>query len=804
MKNDRQIIISTGDSRFSTAWEAQTILLSSFYELLQTPVRGTESLSEYLSLKKVQQDDLKDVGGFVGGALNGPRRKANNIIGRDLITLDYDNLSTAQAEALFSRVEELNCGYCIYSTRKHTPSAPRLRVVVPFDRTVMPDEYEPCARMIAQRIGFTGIDSTTFDISRLMYYPSCCSDSEFIFKTADKPLLCASNLLSIYNVLYGKDWRDAAAWPQMPGEEEKVRKTAEKAQIPTEKQGIVGAFCRTYDIYRAIEELIPGVYISSDNDNTRLTYVEGSTSNGAVIYDNGAFLFSHHSTDPCSGRLVNAFDLVRIHKFGSLDDKAVPGTPVSRLPSYTAMRDYAAGLPDVHIEASSAAADFAGLESMPGEDESWKQQLDTSPAGGLKNSLNNIVLILENDTRFKGKLCKDVFHDRIIATDMPWERQHGKPWDDTDSDHLRIMLERTVTGKIAIADIYTAVNATSDKHSFHPIKDYLNSLVWDNVPRLDTLFIDYLGAQDTAYNRAVCRKSFTAAVARIINPGCKYDCMAVLVGGQGRFKSTILATMGGMWFSDSLRTFEGKESEERLRGSWIIEISELQAFDRSSVEAIKGFLSKQTDRYRPAYGHMMKEYPRECVFFGTTNTPDFLRDTTGGRRFWPVDIDRQPRTKSVLDDLPKERDQIWAEAVHSFKTGELLYLNGEVEKTALSIQEEHREIDAWEEMLKDFIAKPIPKDWQEWTLDKRRDYYAGQVRTSEGNQFELVERTTISAIEFLSEALNFSKGSISRQDTLRVNRILRALPGWGRGQDKDRYRTPYGAQVRPYVRQQNL
>lgn len=165
------------------------------------------------------------------------------------------------------------------------------------------------------------------------------------------------------------------------------------------------------------------------------------------------------------------------------------------------MREYAASLPDVHIEAASAAADFAGLESAPGDDESWKQRLDTSPAGGLKNSLNNIVLILENDTRFRGKLHKDLFHDRIIAKDMPWERPVAKPWDDTDSDHLRIMLERTVSGKIAVADIYTAVNATADRQSCHPVKDYLSGLVWDGVPRLDTLFIDYLGAEDTPYTR---------------------------------------------------------------------------------------------------------------------------------------------------------------------------------------------------------------------------------------------------------------------------------------------------------------
>lgn len=355
-------------------------------------------------------------------------------------------------------------------------------------------------------------------------------------------------------------------------------------------------------------------------------------------------------------------------------------------------------------------------------------------------------------------------------------------------------MERTIEGKISVSDIYTAVNAVADKQSFHPVKAYLEGLMWDGTPRLDTLFIDYLGAEDTPYTRAVSRKAFVAAVARIMAPGCKFDCMVVLAGKQGRFKSTILSIMGGAWFSDSLRTFEGKEAEERLRGAWLIEISELQAFDRSSVEAIKGFLSKQSDRYRPAYGHMLREFPRECVLFGTTNTPDFLRDTTGGRRFWPIDIDEQERTKSVVNDLPGERDQIWAEAVTRYKAGEPLYLSGEIEQIALQIQEDHREVDAWEGMLHDYVAKLIPEDWDAWPLDRRRDFLAGQAHTDQ----PLVERERVSATEFLCEALGFAPGNLSSRDLMRVSKLLRGLPGWK--PLKGRYRTPY-AQPRGYVRE---
>lgn len=795
LTNDRRITITECKSRKDTNLKRKQLMLSDFFSILEKPIRSSESLAAYKALSKPQQDNLKDCGGYVAGTLSGSRRKANAVTDRDIVTLDFDSIPEGQTEIVISKVSKLAWESCIHSTRKHSPHTPRLRVLIPLDKSATPDEYVAIARLLAAQIGMEWVDPTTFEPSRLMYWPSCCAESEYVFKVQDKPLLSVDSALSFHTLLYG-DWKDPRNWPRPQNVPEALRNMAKKQGDPETKSGIVGAFCRKYDVFRAMDELIPGTYTPVDTADNRYTFVGGSTTGGAIVYDGGKFLYSHHATDPCSGKLVNAFDLVRLHKFGDKDDSAAPGTPVGRLPSYTAMRDYALSLPEVHLEATSAAADFAGLESEAGEDESWKQQLDTTQAGGLKNSLNNIVLILEHDARFRGKLRKDIFHDRIEADNLPWKREHGKPWDDTDSDHLRIWMERTIEGKISISDIYTAVNATADKKAYHPVKAYLEGLAWDGTPRLDTLFIDYLGAADTPYTRAVSRKAFVAAVARIMNPGCKFDCMTVLVGKQGRFKSTILSIMGGSWFSDSQRTFEGKEAEERLRGAWLIEISELQALDRSSVESVKSFLSKQSDRYRPAWGRMLREFPRQCVFFGTTNVADFLRDTTGGRRFWPVDIDVLPRRKSVVDDLPRERDQLWAEAVARYHQKEPLFLSGKVEQSALDIQESHRETDPWEGMLLDFILKPIPDDWEKWPLDRRRDFLSGHAAPG-GQPLNLVERKKVSSTEFMCEVLNFAPGHLDKRDTMRVSKILRGLPGWE--SMKELYRTPY-AQVRGYIR----
>lgn len=312
MQFDRKITISAGSSRRAMVWQAQTLLISELWAKLQTPARGTEPLAEYLNMKKAQQDDLKDVGGFMAGTLSGPRRKANNVTGRDVITLDLDNIPPGGTEDVLRRVEGLSCGYCIYSTRKHSPAAPRLRVLLPLDRTASADEYEPIARKMAEYIGLEFCDPTTFEVSRLMYWPSCCSDSQYIYVWKDKPLLSVKGLLGQY-----EDWRDCTLWPQVPGSQNLPTKLAVKQGDPEAKNGVVGAFCRTYDIYRAMDELIPGMYEPVESMPGRYTYLGGSTTGGAVIYDSGKFLYSHHATDPCSGKLVNAFDLVRLHRFGA-------------------------------------------------------------------------------------------------------------------------------------------------------------------------------------------------------------------------------------------------------------------------------------------------------------------------------------------------------------------------------------------------------------------------------------------------------------------------------------------------------
>ena len=800
---DRQINISAGTSRKDTNWKPQTVTISDLYERLRTPARGTETLDAYFKMKKSQQDDLKDVGGFVAGQLNGGQRKASAVVTREVITLDFDTIPPYGTDALIQRVRSLNCSFCIYSTRKHVETKPRLRILIPLDRPASADEYEAIARRAASYIGIQMADPTTFQPSRLMYWPSCCADSTYVWEYGDAPLASVDGLLATY-----ADWHDWLDWPQVPGATVSYQKLAVKQGDPETKPGVVGAFNRVYDVIKAMTDILPGIYEQCDNDPNRYTYLNGSTTGGAIIYDNGKFLYSHHATDPCSGKLVNAFDLVRLHKFGDMDDTANADTPNNRLPSYLAMCQFAVADKAVAAlmaqeRAQQAVNDFADVAggsgggnpaSVTGSDIDWMQKLQLNAQNGtIKATIDNIRIILDNDSLLKGKFALNKFASRgEVLGVLPWSTDSKRRlWSDTDSNGLYWYLEKAyqITGRDKID---AALDIHAATHAFNDVQDYINGLVWDGTPRLDTLFIDYLGAEDNEYNRAVCRKAFTAAVARAMDPGCKYDSMLILCGPQGLGKSTIIDKMSKGWFNDSIRTFEGKEASELLQGVWLVEIPELDAFRRTDVARIKQFLSLRADRYRAAYGRNVKEIPRCCVFFGTCNESDFLQDTTGNRRFWPVDVGVIPAINNVWTGLTDEViAQIWAEAKARWQFGEPLFLSGSLEAQAQVRQEQHRASSPMEGMVAEFISKPIPSDWSNWTLDRRRDFWAGAV----ANDVQLVERKAVCAAEIWCELLNGAPKDLSNgnKTSREINAVLGKMVGWTRAKNPAKV-GPYGSQ----------
>ena len=619
MQYNRKLQISTAGTRKAMHWPKSEIMWSEFAEKLKTPIRGAETLEQYLALPKSQQDELKDVGGFVGGTFEGDRRKAAGVVGRDLITLDLDNIPAGQTDDILRRVDGLGCAAAVYSTRKHSGYAPRLRVIIPIDRTGSADEYEPAARKLASLIGIEFCDPTTFEASRLMYWPSCSSNSQYVAEIYDKPFCSLDGVLGMYG-----DWHDISQWPQVPGSEAIERRRLAKQENPTAKRGIIGAFCRTYTITQAMEKFIPGMYEETVIPG-RYTYTGGSTVGGAVVYDGDLFLYSHHATDPCSGLLVNAFDLVRLHMFGDKDGDVKEGTPVSKMPSFVMMSRLAQDDPNVSDLLSKERYEQAreafqtpeqGTSSVPDYDLSWLTKLTKDGNGRYEKTINNAVIVLENDPLLKGKIVTDEFAScGMVLGRVPWDqRDEKRRWTDVDDAGFYRYVE-VFYGLTGREKLDHALMIVSAQNKINDVRHYLQELKWDGKPRVDTLLSDYLGADDTPYTRAVMRKSLCAAVARAVIGGVKYDYMPIFTGPQGIGKSTFLAILGKQWFSDSLTTFEGKEAAELIQGTWINEVGELSAFTKQETQVIKQFLSKTEDIYRAAYGRRTDKYLRRCVFF---------------------------------------------------------------------------------------------------------------------------------------------------------------------------------------------
>lgn len=807
MINDRRLAISVGNSRKSINWQKTDMLWSEFVEKLRIPQRTPEKLEEYLNMPAAQQGSLKDIGGFVGGTLSGPHRKADSVTGRDLITLDLDNIAAGETDNVLRKIDALGIAYAVYSTRSHADWKPRLRVILPLDKTVSADQYEPIARKLASMIGIELCDPTTFEASRLMYWPGCSSDSRYIFASADKPFISADGILALY-----ADWHDVTTWPQVPGEANKAKTLLAKQQDPTTKDGLIGAFCRTYNIYGAIEKFIPLAYTATDKDD-RLTYTGGSTVAGAVVYEDGLFLYSHHATDPCSGQLVNAFDLVRLHLYGDQDSEVKPGTPTNRMPSFMAMKEAALKDTAVMTELNMAraeenaasnvfdkldgnAADEAAEPKQDGQqpqaeakkpEVSWMLQagLSYDGNGNLRKTRDNIIRILTYNPVYKGKIATDDFAVRGMALGaLPWNTSDERRiWSDTDDAGLAWELERNY-GIVGKDKIDAALLLVSEANRYNEVKAYLTSLTWDMLPRLDTVLHDYLGAEDNDYTRAVARKSFCAAVARVMTPGCKYDYVPVFVGPQGIGKSTFLATIGKDWYSDSLQSFEGKEAAEMIQGVWINELGEMTSYRKSEANTVKQFLSKGADIYRQAYGRRTGKFPRKCVFFGTCNTYEFLNDLTGNRRFWPVDVGKLPPVKSVWSDLPQEVDQIWAEAVVRWLAEEPLYFDKpEMEQLARAEQDRHREANVKEGVIREFLDKKIPDNFYKLSLSSRRTFWGG------GMQIDapLVERDKVCALEIWCECFGGDIKNMRRADAMEINQILANLDGWKRNNSVRRF-----------------
>jgi predicted P-loop ATPase len=798
--NDGAVTISVGRSRKEKKWRVRTLAYSELLNMLSRTTRTLESFEEYKKLPKEEQDDIKDVGGFVGGDLKEGVRRKGSVISRSLITLDAD----FAVPDLFNIIEMFfDFSLCMYSTHKHSKDKPRLRIVIPLKRCVSPEEYAAVARKVAQDIGIDYFDDTTFEAERLMYWPSTSRDGYFEFNYQDGLWLDPDAVLNSY-----KDWKEASSWPESSRASEQRRKHAKQQGNPREKSGMVGLFCRSYSLPEAIDKFLEDIYIKAQEEN-RYTYKKGSTSGGLVIYENGDFAYSHHGTDPAGGRLCNAFDLVRIHKFGSLDKTVQAEENNLRLPSFTAMLELCKEDERVKLKLgeerlSRARQDFEELEEE-GSDNSWLARLEVDSHGLYRPTRDNIILILENDPYLKGRIAHNEFSHRTMARmHLPWRRllnlKDGESWEESDDAALRHYIEK-IYG-IAVSDkVSDALQVVEKINKYHPIRDYLEGLSWDGTERVERFFIDYLGAEDCAYVRTVTRKILAAAVARVFEPGIKFDYMLVLVGRQGIGKSHLISLLGKCWYSDSVTTVLGKEAYEQLQEAWILEMAELSAVRKAEADMVKHFISKREDIYRVAYGKRVSRFARQCVFFGTTNEEEFLKDTTGNRRYWAVKVGVSEIKKSLWSgNIQQEIDQIWAEALKLYNEEEPLYLKGDMEKEAAKVQEQHMEKSSMEGMIREFLELKLPENWADLDIGDRRRFIHGSDfgEAPEGT----VKRDRVCAMEIWVELFRGEIKDLTDKKAKDINDILKRHEGWeihNSANGKLRFGKVYGLQ-KAYVR----
>lgn len=781
------LVIAVGNSRREKVWKNIELSWDEFLKRAGTPFRTSETVSEYLKLKKEEQDEIKDVGGFVGGRLKEGVRKNGYVEYRSMLTLDMDYASPGVWD-MITMLFDFAC--CIYSTHKHTKEKPRLRLIIPLSRNVSADEYTAAARMVAADIGIEQFDDTTYEAVRLMYWTSTSCDGDFVFEKQYGNFLDPDRVLARCH-----DWHDSTSWPVSLRKNEVVKRDVESQADPTQKGGLVGAFCRAYTIEDAISKFLREVYRHSKTQG-RYDYIPGESTAGLVLYDK--FCYSHHATDPASGILMNAFDLVRVHKFQGLDSKSEIGTAPSKLPSYIAMQELCTNDESVKREIVKWRQAQAGGE-FNGADDDWEAHLELNKNGDIKDTLSNIVAILRYDEKLKG-IAYNLHRDGVDVKDtLPW-KQVKEGWGDSDAAGAKVYFDR-IYRLWSPGKFKDALLAVAAERAYHPVREYLESLpIWDNVPRVDTLLVDYLGAEDTSYTRAVIRKTLCAAVARIYEPGTKFDHILVLSGPQGIGKSTFFSRLAGKWFSDSLTISDmrDKTAAEKLQGYWLLELGELAGIKKIDVETVKSFISRTDDKYRASYGFNVESHPRQCVIVGSTNCENgFLRDITGNRRFWPVMVGggsaKKPWELTCID-------QVWAEAIARFKGGEELFLKGDDAAIALKEQSYAMEYDDREGLVREYLEVLLPQNWYNMDLYERRSFLNGG---DFGRTMVCTDRhERVCTMEIWCECFGREAANLRRADSYEINAIMAKIEGFKKydGNKKGNVKFPiYGSQA-AYVR----
>lgn len=798
LEHDFDVDIATAHSRLTKVWRNRKWRWSDIVNRCAETRRTSETVGEYARMSRDEQSSVKDVGGFVGGYLAGGARKTTSVLYRSLVTLDIDY---GRPEVWDDFTLNFGCAAMVYSTHKHTEENPRLRLVIPADRQMTPREYEPVCRYWTSQLGIEQFDHTTYQLARLFYWPSTSRDGVFFFDCQDGEPFSVDEILATYS-----NPMDASEWPMSSREGEVITRELRKAGDPTEKPGLIGAFCRAYTIEDAIEKFLPDVYERTATEG-RYTYRGGTVAGGCVTYE-GKYAYLHNETDPASMKLCNAFDLVRIHKFGLLDEGSRV-TDITRLPSYARMQEFAAADHDVRVlltneRMASARSDFDGIDAETDgsaeESDDWKKDLDYDKKGNIKATPKSLRAIMLNDPALKA-VRYDLFSQRDVITvkNSPFTGTHAP--DEVDDTSLSRMC-----GYLSeMYGVELSVNALTDKmlrptapeRSYHAVRDFITLVKWDGVPRVDTMLIDYMGARDTPLNRAISRKWMAAAAGRgfdidpITGEGIKFDSMLTLQGPQGCGKSTFIEILAGAFRGSISLSDPKKEQYEQMQRAWIVEVPELKGLRMAEMSAVKDLISSRSDNFRAAYARTLTKNPRHCVLIASTNDEYFLKDITGNRRFWVVEVTGNGGPRVWAKRLIEEAPQLRAEAYEIYKAGEPLMLDADMERQMCAYVEGFNELmgDPLRDYLDEWLSIPLPVDWARYEPSRRKAYFRDYDPLTPGGS---VVRERVAICEIVTEC---PFPGLSKYSPQRVGAILKSL-GWEKSERRERVAQYTGADGR--------
>lgn len=800
--------VCTGKSRTSKKWGNTTIKWSKLVTRIASTTRTQETVKQYHAMSRDDQSAVKDVGGILCGELKHDRKSNDklagrktkeNILSRSIITLDIDECPEGFNPIELVREKMPGVEAIAYTTHKHTKEHPRWRLFIPMSEWVTPFYYEASARFVAKELCMEYMDKTTFQYNRLMYWPSTSIDGEYIFDRVKGMPVSPRKLFEAYPYL-----KKESAWPRHPDEDPVERRSplherdgeysgGTKPATPSDKPDVVGAFCRAYSIEEAIDTFLSDVY--APQGLGRYTYIHGTSSGGLVVYE-GQWAYSNHATDPAAnGHDVNAFDLVRIHKFGHLDAKSGKTTLPGNLPSFKAMTDFVLADPkagklfssEKQREAQTDFADIIDDEKMEkvvevsGEpDFSWMDDLKMDGKGNYTKVLKNQKTILLNDP-ILSRIRYDAFHHVDVIDDPSLLNCRSPKVNDQMLWNISMHIQNVYKMDLKVDELQKAIEGIRDEHSYNPVHDYILSEKWDGEKRLDTVLIDYLGAPDTILVKAQTRCWFVGAVRRAFKPGSKFDYMLVLTGPQGVGKSQFLSIIAdnGKFLDDSARLdMKDKELIEHLNSAWILEFAELSGMKSvRETEIVKSMLSQVKDFMREAYARFGKDFHRHCAMAATTNDTTFLSDTSA-RKFWVVPVTPARPFVEWSKELKANIAQIWAEAYAAYMDDEPNFLPHELEEAA-RIEQEKRNTAQDDPMLGVIIAYldyTLPDGWRK----KSREDRCNHIRTHTEDDIDLnlcIRRNAICAAEVKNELDYWFRQYDSRKSSQYVNRLLK-FTGW--------------------------